>query len=576
MTFRSIVLMAGVPLAAALGFVNQSFQATFAFVLLLGVLITIHEFGHFAVAKLCGVKVLKFSIGFGTPIGFGKYRLLWKRGETEYVVAWFPIGGFVKMLGENPDEEEGEEALADPERALSNKPMWQKLAVVAAGPVMNLIFPIFILVGILAMGIPQRVAIVGNVEAGSPAAEAGVLAGDRILSVDGEPVAWWDDALGAVRERPGGLVELTVERAEAQQTLRVSVEGRSGLDPFNAHKELGWIGLDHARPLTYLSVAEGSLAQRAGLRSGDRVLAVDGREVANWQEWAEAYAAGPRGSTVTLRVLGQGEDEASARELGVQSLGSMAELGVEPALLRIGQVTPDSAAGEAGIQAGDLLLSVDGKPLAGFAAFRDRVLESEGQPLEIRYARGGETLSASVAPRMTEAELIDGVVEKIYLIGISGQDEVVAGALAQEVIRNPFESIPRATMMTVDITRAFMVGLGKLVSGEIPSNQLGGPLRIAEEAHKAFQSGWERYLHLMILISINLGILNLLPIPVLDGGQALIFTAEGILRSPLSPRIKEGLQGAGLAMLALLMGFAFWNDFVRYGGMIIDLLRGST
>ncbi len=177
---------------------------------------------------------------------------------------------------------------------------------------------------------------------------------------------------------------------------------------------------------------------------------------------------------------------------------------------------------------------------------------------------------------MTDPELIDGIVEKIYLIGISGQDEVVAGALAEEVIRNPFESIPRATMMTVDITRAFMAGLGKLVSGQIPANQVGGPLRIAEEAHKAFQSGWERYLHLMILISINLGILNLLPIPVLDGGQALIFTAEGILRSPLSPRLKEGLQGAGLAMLALLMGFAFWNDFVRYGGMLIDLLKGSA
>jgi regulator of sigma E protease len=355
----------------------------------------------------------------------------------------------------------------------------------------------------------------------------------------------------------------------------VEVSGRSGLDAFDALKEVGWIGLGHSRFLTYLSVGDGSLAQRAGLRSGDRVLAVNDREFETWEEWRAAYAEAPRGSTLTLRVARGAGDEEAPIGVDVQSVGSLEALGVAPAVVRVGQVSPDSAAAEGGVASGDLLLAVDGAPLLSFAAFREQVLRCEGKSLEITYARDGEVHRTSITPRMTETEVIDGIVEKIYLIGIAGQDEALAGAFAKEVIRNPLRSIPRATEMTFDITRSFLVGLGKLVSGEIPRNQVGGPLRIAEEAHRAFQSGWDRYMRLMILISINLGILNLLPIPVLDGGQAVIFTAEGILRSPLSPRLKEALQGAGLVLLALLMGFAFWNDLARYGGMLMEIFRGS-
>jgi regulator of sigma E protease len=176
---------------------------------------------------------------------------------------------------------------------------------------------------------------------------------------------------------------------------------------------------------------------------------------------------------------------------------------------------------------------------------------------------------------MTESTIVDGMTEEIYLIGISGQDEALAGVFEKEIVRNPLESFPRAVGMTVEVTQAFISGLGMIVSGQIPANQVGGPMRIAEEAHRAFQSGWDRYLNLMILISINLGILNLLPIPVLDGGQAVIFTAEGLKGSPLSSRFKESLQGAGFVLLAMLMGLAFWNDIARYGGMILDKIRES-
>jgi regulator of sigma E protease len=538
----------------------------------LGVLITIHEFGHFAVAKLCGVKVLKFSIGFGNPIGFGKYRMLWKYGETEYVVAWIPIGGFVKMLGENPDDEESEEAQAEPGRALSHKPVWQKLAVVAAGPAMNLVFPVFLLMGFLFVGVPQRVPVIGHVEIGSPAAQTGLQAGDRIVSINGEDVLWWDDMLPELRERRGEALSVRVERNGVEQIVRLDVSERSGLDRLDALKELGWIGVGHTQFRPFLNVEAGSPAQVAGLKSGDRVSAVNGEDVETWEAWETAYAAAPKGSQVSLQVV-RGEQEAV--ELQLSALGGLNDLGVLPAVVRVGDVGPGSAADDAGVKGGDLLLAADGKTLSSFLDFRNRVLQSKGQPLDISYVRDGELGQIFVVPRMTESTIVDGMTEEIYLIGISGQDEALAGVFEKEVVRNPLVSFPRAVNMTVEVTQIFISGLGKIVSGEIPANQVGGPMRIAEEAHRAFQSGWDRYLNLMILISINLGILNLLPIPVLDGGQAVIFTAEGLKGSPLSARFKESLQGAGFVLLAMLMGLAFWNDIARYGGMILEKIRES-
>jgi regulator of sigma E protease len=572
MKLRTIFLGVGLPMIIGSGLISQSLQGAFAFVLLLGVLITIHEFGHFAVAKLCGVKVLKFSIGFGNPIGFGKYRMLWKYGETEYVVAWIPIGGFVKMLGENPDDEDSDEARAEPGRALSHKPVWQKLAVVAAGPAMNLVFPVFLLMGFLFVGVPQRVPVVGHVEMSSPAAEAGFQAGDRIVALNGETIQWWDDMLPELREKSGEVLSVQVNRDGVEQVLKLEISERSGLDRLDALKELGWIGVGHSQFRPFLNVEAGSPAQAAGLKSGDRISAVNGEDVETWEAWEKAYAAAPTGSQVSLQVV-RGEQEAVAFQLS--ALGGLKDLGVLPAMVRVGEVSPGSAADDAGVKGGDLLLAVAGEPLASFSAFRSMVLKSKGQPLELSYVRDGELGQISVAPRMTESTIVDGMTEEIYLIGISGQDEALAGVFEKEIVRNPLESFPRAVGMTVEVTQAFISGLGMIVSGQIPANQVGGPMRIAEEAHRAFQSGWDRYLNLMILISINLGILNLLPIPVLDGGQAVIFTAEGLKGSPLSSRFKESLQGAGFVLLAMLMGLAFWNDIARYGGMILDKIRES-
>jgi len=545
-------------------------QFLFALVLMLGVLITVHEFGHFLAAKLCGVRVLKFSIGFGPPIGFGRFRMSWTRGGTDYVVAWLPLGGFVKMLGENPDEIDSSEAEADPSHALRSKPTWQKLLVVFAGPAMNLALPVFLFAGTLALGIDRREAVVGNVEPGSPAAEAGLLPGDRVLSVQGEPIAWWDELEKQVRSQPGRLLSLEVEREGRRFDLQVRVAKRAGLDIFRLNSEVGWLGLQHERQMAVVGITSSDTsAARAGLRSGDRVVRVGETPVEDWTAFAAAYAQS-RGSVELSLIRGADEGEI---QLSVPALGSVAQLGVIPAVVLVKEVSEGKPAARAGIQPGDLIVAVDGAPLGSFLTFQETVLASKGRLLEILVARDGETRRFSIRPELTKLSE-DGIEEELYLIGIRGEDATLPGAIATDQVTNPFVAFPRAAAMTVDLTRIFMSGLGKIISGEISRRNIGGPIEIAKQSQMALQAGWDRFLNLLILISINLGILNLLPIPILDGGQALMFTVEGVKRSPLSLRTREIVQQVGLVVLVALMGFAFWNDVSRHWSSFLEWMKG--
>ncbi len=552
----------------------------FAFVAMLGVLIFVHELGHFLVAKACGVRVLKFSLGFGPPIGFGRYRMRWERGGTEYVAAWFPLGGFVKMLGENPDEEDEPEVVASPEEALNNKNLFQKLAIVMAGPAMNLLLPVLIFWVQLAVGLPRGAPVVGTVEPGSPGAEAGLLPGDEIRAIDGEPVAWWIEAESKLNQAPNETLALTVARDGAEREIRLPVAARAGIDDYGAVAELGWSGLLHSRQQALLGVRDAaSPASQAGLRSGDRVEAVAGEEIEDWSAFSAAYAAasGPVSLTVSRAPVGAAEDaERESVEVTVPAVGSVDALGVLPAAVLIAQVTPDSAADEAGLEPGDLIVSVDGAPLGSFGALVDAVRTSEGRALEIAYARDGETRAVPIAPRKQEAKNALGVPEVRWLIGIQSEVAALVGAVKPDRERNPMVAIPRAFEMTAESTGRVLTGFKKLITGEVERNNISGPIGIAVIAHKALEAGWEIYLGMLIMISINLGILNLLPIPVLDGGQAVLFLVEGIKRSPLSIRTKEAFQTAGVMALLFLMGFAFWNDISRFWGTFVGYLKEST
>jgi regulator of sigma E protease len=561
-------------------FLDTAYQASnyaFAFVVMLGVLVFVHELGHFLAAKACGIRVLKFSLGFGSPVGIGRFRMRWVRAHTEYVVCWIPLGGYVKMLGEHLDPELASELEAHPTETLDAKPLWQKLIVIFAGPAMNLLLPVAIYTAILAVGFPQADPVIGEVEAGSPAAAGGLQPNDRVTAVDGAPVQWWWEINDAFDAHTSGELAIAYERDGVETTTRLSIESRQRSDPFGELVAMGWLGLHHHRPQAMIALADRTRsAHRAGLRTGDRVTEVAGEPVADWYAFADAYAAAGRGGEISIALV-RGRETAEEVTLQVPALGDLESLGVIRADVLIAQVSEDSPAAKAGLRSGDLIQRVDGVSAHSFASFADSVNTSDGRSLALSVLRDGEALEIDVAPALVQTDLTGfGMEVPRYRIGIVGNNLLaVPGSVGYEQVLNPLVAVPRAVGMTVEITQLFLRGLGKLITGDVPRNQLAGPIGIAEIAGKALERGWLDYLQTLILISINLGILNLLPIPLLDGGQAVVFLIEGVRNERLSLRTREFVQQIGFTMLIVLMGFAFWNDISRNWSRVVDWLTGG-
>jgi regulator of sigma E protease len=537
----------------------DGFNAVFPVVLVLGVLVTAHELGHFLAARACGVRVLKFSIGFGPTIGFGRFRLRWLQGGTEFVVAWIPLGGFVKMLGENPGDEDSPEARADRAHSLPAASLWRKLTIVLAGPFVNLALPIVVFVAALWVGLDRPAAVVGTVERGSPAEAAGVLPGDRVLAVDGDVVHDWREVETGIRAHAGDALRLTLERGGAKRDLEIPSQQRTGIDAAGISAAVGWIGVHHERQLALLAVpSPNSPAARAGLLSGDRVIAVDGLAVEAWHEFAGAYALA-RGEA-TLRI--ERAPDAAQSELRVPALASLDELGVITAVV-VSVVDPGSPAAKAGTREGDLLVAIDGHPIGTFQSFRESVQASEGRPLAVALVRGGAARTLEISPEKMKTELVPGVFEEIYRVGIGGAPGLAAGVFEVERIRNPLAAFPRALEKTEIELRRFLTGLGHIVAGRVSRDSIGGPIEIARQSKIAWDLGWTYFLGLFVMISLNLGILNLLPIPVLDGGQAVMYTLEAALKDRFTLRAREIAQTVGFAMLLTLMAFALYNDVTK-------------
>jgi regulator of sigma E protease len=532
------------------------------FVLVLGVLVTVHELGHFVAARLCGVRVLKFSVGFGSPIGFRRWRARWSRGGTEYVVAWIPLGGFVKMLGENPGEEDSPAARADRAHALPGQPLWKKVAISFAGPFVNLLLPVLVFVIALGIGLDRPAPVISTVERGSPAEAAGILPGDRILAVDGDAVVDWLEADAEIREHAGDGVRLSLARAGETREVEIAAQARSGVDATGTATRVGWIGVHHERQIALLAIPDpASPAARAGLRSGDRVVSVDGAQIEAWHELSAAYAAAS--GEVALRVK-RGTDEAM-REIDVRApaLGTLSALGATTAVI-VSEVVAGSPAARAGLAVDDLLVAVDGHTVTTFQNFRDAVQASEGRPLEVVAVRAGERKALRIAPEKMRTEIAPGAFEDVYRVGITGAAGLAPGVFEEQRILNPFVAIPRAVEMTLAMTTQFLKGLSHIFAGRVSRDAIGGPIEIARQSKLAWDLGWQSFMTMLVLISINLGILNLLPIPVLDGGQIVMYTLEAVLRDRFTLRAREIAQTVGFALLLTLMMFALYNDFTKH------------
>jgi regulator of sigma E protease len=379
-------------------------------------------------------------------------------------------------------------------------------------------------------------------------------------------------------------VMFDIERSGETRRIGVPVSGRSGLDNFGDVIDIGWAGIGHRRLPSLLGIgSSGTEASRVGLLSGDRVVRVagegdaGGREVEDWRQLRDAYAAAAaegQGETV-FRVARLVEEETEEIDVTVPVLADLTALGVMPAAILVRRVSEGMPADEVGLEPGDLILGVDGEPVGSFDTFAEIVRSSEGRSFLLSYSRKGVPHEVEIAAResvIPSPLQIEGMEQKGYLIGVSPAIATLPGASHIEKVLNPFVSIPRAFMMTVEVSIHFLKGMKKLVSGNVSLDNVAGPIGIAEIARKSLDLGWMTYLSTLILISINLGFLNLLPIPILDGGQALIYAVEGIKRSPISMRSREIVQQIGLTMIMMLMGLAFWNDLSRHWSQFLEWL----
>lgn len=433
----------------------------FAGIVMLGILVFVHELGHFAVAKMAGVKVLKFSLGFGPKLISRQW------GETEYMICAIPLGGYVQMLGEGSGEagEGGELTEAEKARSFADKPVLSRTAIVAAGPLMNLLLPFLILpvaylVGVNMPAYLDQPACIGYVVPDSEGAKAGFQGNDCIVSINGDVMSAWNDTNRALIEHVGSELKIEVERAGERQVLR-------------------------------MTPADGALE-------------------------------------------------------GLQSIGLL-----PPQAALVGALAPNMPAQQAGMQVGDRILSIAGEPIASWYDLKRVIQISAGAEVPFVVERGGAEQQFNIQPVKDETN------GEAYLIGIAPQQESVFKRFG------PGEAIQAGADRTIELIELTITFIKKLFTGHVSTKNIGGPITVVQIAGQAAQTDLSAILSVLAFLSIQLGILNLLPIPILDGGHLFFNLLELIFRRPLSLRTREVAQQVGLVMLVLLMVLAFYNDIMR-------------
>lgn len=558
-----------------------------AFIVFIGVLIFVHELGHFLAAKLFDIKVVKFSLGFGPPL------VSFARGETTYQVAAVPLGGFVKMVGEHPDEELPAE---ERDRAFSTAPLYQRALVAMAGPAFNLAFPILCFFAYNVLGPEVEAPVVGQVAPARPAAKAGLQAGDRIVAVDGVRTYSFSRVRELVSERPGEPIELTIERDGERLTVPIVPDVSVSESLFGVREETGIIGVALTREGSRVAVGDPARAP-PGLETGDLILRVGERSVEDMAGLRSALRAA-RGRTVEVaaarpRTLRAGDllhaelDEPVRVPVAVpESFEELEDLGLAPASEVIRSVVPGGAADRAGLAGGDRIVAVDGKPVGAVWAFLVRIREAGGEPVEVTYRREGIARTTTLHPEPVEC--IHPVTKKAKTSWDSGLGsgslpeapscealdarQIVLGVWSSNVppeVEQVSLSVPEAFTASVrktgEVIGLVLSGIVKLFSNQVSVENVGGPIALFKLAAQAVETGWLQYLWIMALVSVNLGLVNLLPIPLFDGGHLLFCLIEAVKRRPVSVRTREYANLFGLVVIMALLLLALRNDILSLG-----------
>ena len=538
-------------------------------IILISSLIFVHELGHFLFAKAFGVKVLTFSLGFGP-------KVLRLRGrETEYCVSLIPLGGYVRMLEAAKSDVVLPE---DRKRTFESLPLYKRIVIVLAGPAMNLIFPVLLYFAVFVGDGPFLPPTVGIVLPGHPA-DGKLMPGDRIMSVNGEEVATFDEVERIIAKSPGELLHFKVFRDNRHVDVEVTSEEKVERRELDITDRVGSVGIGTSAPAAVIGVPNAeSPAYRAGLRTFDIVTNVGGLPVRRFKDLNEAFGdnAGETMPITYLRPISVpnalgGLADAAVFEAGVVALTPDAagttlleRTGLELADLYAAVVPEDSYFYKAGLRPGDKVLKLDGEPVAAWSTFRELVMAQPDRPHRIDYqaARDGVVRSGTFQVRREDFTDDHGQSFSRYVLQI--QDWVPLAPEDSVEHSAPLRyALTKAIEETADVTHFVMVSLVRLIEGRISLKALSGPITIYEVAGEEGRKGADHFIWVMALISINLGLFNLLPIPVLDGGHLLFFVIEGVLRRPLPMRIRELAHVVGMAILVGLTMLAFKNDLEK-------------
>jgi len=544
-----------------MAFVQSAGFTLLSFALVISVVVFFHELGHLLVGKLVGVKAIRFSIGFG-PRLFG-----FKAGETEYRLSLLPLGGYVKFAGDNPYEEVAPE---DRGRGFLEQPPWKKGVIAFAGPAANFVLAIVLYFVLFAAPHQDLAAKVGYVKPRSPAAEAGLRYGDRILRIDGDPVEGWTGLQEKIRAHAGQPLTMEVERGGERKSLRVVPVMHEEANPIETVKH-GRIGIAaSARAAEVTVISPDSPAGRAGVQTFDRVVKLEGEPVANWEQLEQRLSG--NSSPVRLDVLRPEPVAAPGGTLWSEKPVSLSlpapaapgAYGLEASDLTLFVVQPGSAADEAGLRRGDRVLAVNGRPAFSWSDEVDAAIKAAGtQQVQVTVRRDGKEVTAKVTPHLRKDRDEAGVLQDVPDLGASPDLNGFVEAERIWLRFSPPEAARRAVSSTVNYVRLQAIGIARIVTGQISSRAIGGPLMIADVARKAAENGWRELVFTMGVISIVLGLMNLIPVPVLDGFHVLTALIEGIRRRPLSLRFREVANVVGIALLLTLMLYAFRNDAMR-------------
>ena len=534
------------------------------FAVMIGTLVFFHELGHFVAARAFGVKCLRFAVGMG-PVVAAKH--FW---DTEFSIRALPLGGYVLMAGANPEEETEE---AERGTSLADKPVWQRIIIYLAGPLVNILLPIPIMAALLGSATQGPASVVGWVAGGSPADTAGILPGDEITAINGEPVRFFDQVRDAVMEAGGGTLQMTLLRDGKELTVEVHPQAFSHADPLSKkRKQQGArIGLMSARYASYVDVQAESAAAAAGLRTFDEVLSVNGKPTRSYLALREAMRAAkgpcklvfvrPQPAAETAVTLFVGKKQ----EVTLGDCAAAADSQVRSAEAVLWEVTRGSPMDKAGLRRGDRIVSFDGRPVREFRSVQMAMQEAPGNPYRLTFERDGATLETLVTPTSawTAGELNVKTLE--VAIGGSTREGAEAGPLRDYTAGERLRAATLgATAEVFSMTRSMAVGVFDLFTFQSDPSSLGGPMMMADFASRSAREGLASFLFMMANISISLAMVNLVPIPGLDGGHILIGGVEAAMRRPLSFKARQVVSYAGVVAVVCLMAFAMVNDLKRY------------